>query len=44
MPQDRRGATPWKPIAIVLAITLLMVLVLAALVVAGVMDLGWSLL
>jgi hypothetical protein len=44
MPQDPRGATPWKPIAIVLAITLLMVLVLAALVVAGVMDLGWSLL
>ena len=33
-----------KPIAIVLAITLLVVLVLAALVVAGVMDLGWSLL
>jgi hypothetical protein len=35
---------PWKPIAIVLAIVLLVVLVLAALVVAGVMNLGWSLL
>jgi hypothetical protein len=35
---------PWKLIAIVLAIVLLVVLVLAALVVTGVMDLGWSLL
>jgi hypothetical protein len=34
----------WKPIAIILAIILAVVLVLAALVVAGVMDLGWSLL
>jgi hypothetical protein len=42
MPQER--TTPWKPIAIVLAITLFVVLVLAALVVAGVMNLGWSLL
>jgi hypothetical protein len=44
VPQEPRGTTPWKPIAIVLAIALLVVLVLAALVVAGVMDLGWSLL
>jgi hypothetical protein len=36
--------TPWKPIAIVLAIVLLVVLILAALVVAGVMNLGFSLL
>jgi hypothetical protein len=44
VPQEPRGTAPWKPIAIVLAITLLVVLILAALVVAGVMDLGWSLL
>jgi hypothetical protein len=35
--------TPWKPIAIVLAIVLVVVLVCAGLVVAGVMDLGFSL-
>ena len=42
----RRGSedTAWKPIAIILAIILAVVLVLAGLVVAGVMDLGWSLL
>jgi hypothetical protein len=34
--------TPWKPIAIVLAILLVVVLICAALVVAGVMDLGFS--
>jgi hypothetical protein len=37
-------STPWKPIAIVLAILLVVVLVCAALVVLGVMDLGFSLL
>jgi hypothetical protein len=37
-------STPWKPIAIVLAAILVVVLILAAFVVAGVMDLGWSLL
>jgi hypothetical protein len=36
--------TPWKPIAIALAIVLVVVLIFTALVVAGVMDLGWSLL
>jgi hypothetical protein len=36
--------TPWKPIAIALAAILVVVLILAVLVVAGVMDLGWSLL
>ena len=35
--------TPWKPIAIFLAILLVVVLICAALVVAGVMDLGFSL-
>lgn len=43
MPQSPQ-TTPWKPIAIGLAIVLVVVLILAALVVAGVMDLGWSLL
>jgi len=43
VPQSAQG-TPWKPIAIVLAIVLLVVLIFTALVVAGVMDLGWSLL
>jgi hypothetical protein len=41
--RDSQG-TPWKPVAIILAIILAVVLILAALVVAGVMDLGWSLL
>ena len=36
--------TPWKPIAIALAIVLVVVLIFAAFVVAGVMDLGWSLM
>jgi hypothetical protein len=35
--------TPWKPIAIVLAIVLVVVLICAGLVVTGVMDLGFSL-
>jgi len=37
-------STPWKPIAIVLAIILVVVLICAALIVTGVMNLGWSLL
>ena len=36
--------TPWKGIAILLAIVLGVVLVAAALVVSGIMDLGFSLL
>jgi hypothetical protein len=36
--------TPWKGIAILLAILLGTVLVAAALVVSGIMDLGFSLL
>ncbi|MGB3022490.1 MAG: hypothetical protein WBE08_08545 [Methyloceanibacter sp.] len=35
---------PWKPIAIVLALMLAAVLIYTALVVAGVMELGMSLL
>jgi hypothetical protein len=42
VPQSSQS-TPWKPIAIVLAIALAVVLICAALVVAGVMDLGFSL-
>ena len=42
--QRRSQNTPWKPIAIVLAIVLVVILICAALVVAGVMDLGFSLL
>lgn len=34
----------WRPIAIVLAILLAVVLIVAALVVAGIMDLGFSLM
>jgi hypothetical protein len=34
----------WKPIAIVFAVLLVIVLVFAVLVVAGLMDLGFSLL
>jgi hypothetical protein len=37
-------STPWKPIAIVLALVLAVVLICTALIVAGVMDLGFSLL
>jgi hypothetical protein len=36
--------TPWKPIAIALAIVLVVVLIFTAVVVAGVMDLGWALM
>jgi hypothetical protein len=36
--------TPWKPIAIALAVVLILVLIFTAFVVAGVMDLGWSLM
>lgn len=43
MPQAPQAA-PWKLIAIALAVILLVVLIFAALVVAGVMELGWSLL
>jgi hypothetical protein len=42
MKQSSRN-TPWKPIALVLALVLVAVLIGAALVVAGVMDLGFSL-
>jgi hypothetical protein len=42
--QQSSQSTPWKPIAIVLALVLVVVLIGAALVVAGVMDLGFSLL
>ena len=43
MEQGPRQASPWKPIAIVLAILLAVVLVCMALIVGGVMDLGFSL-
>ncbi len=36
--------TPWKGIAIILAVVLGAVLIAAALVVSGIMDLGFSLL
>jgi hypothetical protein len=42
--QQSSQNTPWKPIAIVLALVLAVVLICAALIVAGVMDLGFSLL
>jgi len=37
------AANVWKPIAIALAILLVVVLVISGLVVAGIMDLGFSL-
>jgi hypothetical protein len=43
VPQSSQS-TPWKPIAIVLALILAVVLICTALIVAGVMDLGFSLL
>jgi hypothetical protein len=43
VPQSSQS-TPWKPIAIVLTFVLVVVLICAALIVAGVMDLGFSLL
>jgi hypothetical protein len=36
--------TPWKPIAIILAVMLVTVLIYTALVVTGIMDLALSLL
>jgi hypothetical protein len=42
--QEPRHATPWKPIAIVLALILVLVLICMALIVTGVMKLGFSLL
>jgi hypothetical protein len=40
----QKSATPWKPIAIVLALILGAVLIYTALVVSGAMNLGLSLL
>ena len=40
----QRSGNPWKPLAIVLALLLLVVLVAAALVATDVMKLGFSLL
>jgi hypothetical protein len=40
----QRSGNPWKPLAIVLALLLLIVLVAAALVATDVMKLGFSLL
>jgi hypothetical protein len=42
--QQSSQSTPWKPIAIVLALVLIVVLICTTLIVAGVMDLGFSLL
>jgi hypothetical protein len=42
VPQSSQS-TPWKPIAIVLAIMLVVVVICMALVVTGVMNLGFSL-
>jgi hypothetical protein len=42
--QDPRQTTPWKFIAIILAIILIVVLMFTAFIVTGVMDLGLSLL
>jgi hypothetical protein len=44
LPQEPRQASPWKPIAIVLAILLVAVLICLALIVSGVMKLGFSLM
>jgi hypothetical protein len=41
--QQTSSSAPWKPIAIVLAILLVVVLICMALIVAGVMNLGFSL-
>jgi hypothetical protein len=41
---DQQSQTPWKTVAIVLAVMLGIVLVCAALIVTGVMQLGLSLL
>jgi hypothetical protein len=40
----RPALNPWKPLAIALAVLLVLVLIYAALVVSGVMNLGLSLL
>jgi hypothetical protein len=40
----RPALNPWKPLAMVLAVILMLVLIYAALVVSGVMNLGLSLL
>ena len=40
----QKGGNPWKPLAIVLALLLLVVLIAAALVATDVMKLGFSLL
>ena len=40
----RKSGNPWKPLAIVLALLLLVVLIAAALVATDVMKLGFSLL
>jgi len=40
----QRAPNPWKPLAIVLAVLLVLVLIYAALVVSGAMKLGLSLL
>jgi hypothetical protein len=42
--QEPRPAIPWKPVAIVLALVLVAVLICMALIVTGVMKLGFSLL
>jgi hypothetical protein len=42
--QQSSQSTPWKSIAIVLALVLIVVLICTTLIVAGVMDLGFSLL
>lgn len=44
MSARRRNGTPWKVIAMALAIALCAVLVFAALLISGVMRLGFSLL
>jgi hypothetical protein len=44
VPERETPRTIWKPVAIVLAILLAVVLILASLVVAGIMDLGFSLM
>jgi hypothetical protein len=41
---SERPANPWKPIAIVLALVLVVVLIAAALVATDIMKLGFSLL
>jgi hypothetical protein len=40
----QKPANPWKPVAVVLALVLGLVLICAALVLSGIMKLGFSLL